>query len=80
MKCKYLVPKGTYILRRRVDRYIDNGIIQLRRHPWETFVTTKNAYYNDRDLIKESQTHWQFVVPCTTFDMIQVNRDDIVDI
>ena len=71
---KYKIPKGTDVS--RCKRYLKpeaDGI-----YWWTDCVTTKNAYYTEKDIDYDGDRFITFEVPCSEYCLVMVYRDKIV--
>ena len=83
MKPDYYLPKGTKI--KRWGKPTVAGLGQERFPRWTEALTTKDAYYTERDikpateLTFETPKIWNiyFIVPDPNFTLIQVERKDV---
>ena len=76
---KWHLPKGSPIQRKRVQEWVSTF---LRAEPeWESFITTKDAYYEYKDFVSTSRISTCINIPRTNeYDMIVVHPDLLIEL
>ena len=77
---KYKIPAGTKVNRGKSlgkDQKDQHEYFHPIGYSWHTYITTKNAYYTDRDVIRNNENYIIFVVPDTRWNLVECRIKEV---
>ena len=82
MQKRYEIPKGTPVIRGRPNSPHTPPIPTGRKgyitgHNWENVVTTKDAYYTEKDM-RRNDSYMAFAVPDSKWDVVEVETHRVI--